>query len=234
MTKYVIQGGKPLFGEVEISGAKNAAVAILPAALLVDGVCRIENIPQISDVHLFFTILDELGASVRSINPHTVEINCTHIRSTRTSYEMARRIRASYYLIGALLGRFARAEVAMKRAGRLPERPVALKTIVTTEMARKVAEFNGVKCFDTFTGFKFMKKLRENGYISVAADGTITLNDSGMEIASRIYGRHKTLTELFAILGVSPKIAAEDACKVEHDLNDETFARITEFVERSR
>lgn len=79
-----------------------------------------------------------------------------------------------------------------------------------------------------------MKKLRENGYISMAADGTITLNDSGMEIASRIYGRHKTLTELFTILGVSPKIAAEDACKVEHDLNDETFARITEFVERSR
>lgn len=79
-----------------------------------------------------------------------------------------------------------------------------------------------------------MKKLRENGYISMAADGTITLNPSGMEIAARIYGRHKTLTELFTILGVSPKIAAEDACKVEHDLNDETFARITEFVESSR
>ncbi|BAK98810.1 putative DtxR family transcriptional regulator [Oscillibacter valericigenes Sjm18-20] len=79
-----------------------------------------------------------------------------------------------------------------------------------------------------------MKKLRENGYISMAADGIITLNDSGMEIASRIYGRHKTLTELFTLLGVTPEIAAEDACKVEHDLNDETFARITEFVERSR
>lgn len=79
-----------------------------------------------------------------------------------------------------------------------------------------------------------MKKLRENGYISMAADGIITLNDSGMEIASRIYGRHKTLTKLFTLLGVTPKIAAEDACKVEHDLNDETFARITEFVERSR
>jgi len=124
LTKYVIQGGKPLFGEVEISGAKNAAVAILPAALLVDGVCRIENIPQISDVHLFFTILDELGASVRSINPHTVEINCTHIRSTRTSYEMARRIRASYYLIGALLGRFARAEVAMPGGCNFGVRPI--------------------------------------------------------------------------------------------------------------
>ena len=77
-----------------------------------------------------------------------------------------------------------------------------------------------------------MKKLRENGYISMAADGTITLNDSGLEVASRVYGRHKTLTRLFTLLGVSPEIAAEDACKVEHDLNEETFARITEFVQK--
>ena len=124
MTKYVIRGGKPLFGEVEISGAKNAVVAILPAALLVDGVCRIENIPQISDVHLLLTILDELGAVVRSINPHTVEIDCTHIRSTRTSYELARRIRASYYLIGSLLGRFAKAEVAMPGGCNFGVRPI--------------------------------------------------------------------------------------------------------------
>lgn len=79
-----------------------------------------------------------------------------------------------------------------------------------------------------------MKKLRENGYISMAEDGAITLNDTGLEIATRIYGRHRTLTELFVILGVPPGIAAEDACKVEHDLHNETFARITEFVEKSR
>ena len=72
MTKYIVQGGKPLFGEVEISGAKNAAVAIIPAALLVDGVCRIENIPQISDVTMSLKILEQLGAGIRSINPHTV------------------------------------------------------------------------------------------------------------------------------------------------------------------
>ena len=77
-----------------------------------------------------------------------------------------------------------------------------------------------------------MKKLRDNGYISMAADGTITLNDSGLEVASRVYGRHKTLTRLFTLLGVSPEIAAEDACKVEHDLNEETFARIKEFVQK--
>ncbi len=113
MTKYMIQGGKPLFGEVEISGAKNAAVAIIPAALLVDGVCRIENIPQISDVTMSLKILEQLGAGIRTINRHTVEIDCSHIRSTRTSYDLARKIRASYYLIGSLLGRFGEAEVAM-------------------------------------------------------------------------------------------------------------------------
>jgi len=113
LTKYIVQGGTPLFGEVEISGAKNAAVAIIPAALLVDGVCRIENIPQISDVTLCLKILENLGANIRSMNRHTVEIDCRHIHSTRTNYDLARRIRASYYLIGALLGRFGQAEVAM-------------------------------------------------------------------------------------------------------------------------
>ena len=77
-----------------------------------------------------------------------------------------------------------------------------------------------------------MKKLRESGYVSMAADGTITLNESGLEIASRIYGRHKTITKLFELLGVSPEQAAADACKVEHDLSDETFGRICDFIRR--
>ncbi len=113
MNKYLINGGRSLFGEVTISGAKNAAVAILPAALLVDGICRIENIPQISDVTLFFNILDELGAHVKVLNRHAIELDCHAIRSTRPSYDLARRIRASYYLVGALLGRFGEATVAL-------------------------------------------------------------------------------------------------------------------------
>ncbi|MFR7893987.1 MAG: hypothetical protein ACLU38_07820 [Dysosmobacter sp.] len=84
MTKYIVHGGKPLFGEVEISGAKNAAVAIIPAAILVDGVCRIENIPQISDVTAILKILEQLGASIRSINRHDGEIDSRHIHTTRT------------------------------------------------------------------------------------------------------------------------------------------------------
>ena len=113
MNKYIIHGGRPLMGEVTISGAKNAAVAIIPAALLVDGVCRIENIPQISDVTLLFSILEELGANVRVLNRHTVEIDSRHVHSTTPSFDLVRRIRASYYLLGALLGRFGKATVAM-------------------------------------------------------------------------------------------------------------------------
>ena len=113
MTKYIVEGGNPLFGEVHISGAKNAAVAIIPAALMVDGVCRIENIPQISDVTLLLTILQDLGANIRAINKNTVEIDCGSIRNGQVPYELARRCRASYYMIGALLGRFGLADVAL-------------------------------------------------------------------------------------------------------------------------
>ena len=75
-----------------------------------------------------------------------------------------------------------------------------------------------------------MKKLRENGYISMDPDGSITLNESGLAIASRVYDRHKTITAFFTLLGVSPGVAAGDACKVEHDLSDETYLQIQKFV----
>ena len=124
MTKYVIHGGKPLHGEVEISGAKNAAVAILPAALLVDGVCRIENVPDISDVTMILGIMKDLGANVRTINPTTVELDCSKVYKQNVPYELARQIRASYYLIGALLGRFGWAEVPPPGGCDLGVRPI--------------------------------------------------------------------------------------------------------------
>ena len=124
LTKYVIQGGKPLFGEITISGAKNAAVAIIPATLLVSGTCRIENIPQISDVTLILNILQDLGADVRTVNRTTVDIDCSHIHNARVPEELARKIRASYYLIGALLGRFGSAEVPPPGGCDLGGRPI--------------------------------------------------------------------------------------------------------------
>ena len=113
MTKYIVEGGRPLFGEIHISGAKNAAVAIIPAALMVSGPCRIENMPRISDVTLLLGILQDLGAKVRYVNPHTVEIDSSNLHNGRVPYESARRCRASYYMLGALLGRFGLADVAL-------------------------------------------------------------------------------------------------------------------------
>ena len=110
MKKYVIHGGRPLYGKVNISGAKNAAVAIIPAALLVEGVCRIENIPQISDVTALLKILEQLGAKVRVLTKSDVEIDCTRINTIHVPQDLTHKIRASYYLIGALLGRFGEAD----------------------------------------------------------------------------------------------------------------------------
>lgn len=111
--KYIIEGGRPLYGDVSISGAKNAVVAIIPATLMVSGPCRIENLPQISDAHLLLGILRDMGASVKYLNEHTVEINASHLRNCRVPYASARRCRASYYMLGALLGRFGLADVAL-------------------------------------------------------------------------------------------------------------------------
>ena len=124
MDQYIIHGGTTLRGEVEISGAKNAAVAIIPAALLVKGVCRIENIPQISDTDTLLTILVELGARVSYINKNTIEIDCSNARCQDAPFELMRKIRASYYLIGSMLGRFGSAKTTMPGGCNFGVRPI--------------------------------------------------------------------------------------------------------------
>ena len=112
MEKIIIKGGKKLEGEVVISGAKNAAVAIIPACLLIKDKCRLENLPQVSDVKLYLNILKSLNADVEYIDENTVEIDCTNVNSYTPPREMVRKMRGSSYLIGALLGRFCNAVVA--------------------------------------------------------------------------------------------------------------------------
>lgn len=124
MDKFVITGGTPLTGEVTVSGAKNAVVAILPATILAQDVCRIENIPNISDVSAMIKILSIMGAHVKYINKNTIEIDTRHINSYVVEHELSKQLRASYYLIGALLGRFNRAEVAMPGGCYLGVRPI--------------------------------------------------------------------------------------------------------------
>ena len=124
MEKYIIQGGNRLVGEVEISGAKNAAVAILPAVILADGVCRIENIPNIADVTTTLEILSTLGAQVRRINRNTVDIDPRTIHTHVVPHDLARHMRASYYFLGALLGRFGTSRVSMPGGCNFGVRPI--------------------------------------------------------------------------------------------------------------
>lgn len=124
MAKYEIHGGVPLRGTVTISGAKNAAVAILPAAILVRGKCRVENVPNISDVRILLHILEDMGAVIRQPEPGVVELDCTDITSTHPNPELVRQIRASYYLMGALLSRFGTADVALPGGCNFASRPI--------------------------------------------------------------------------------------------------------------
>lgn len=126
MRKYRINGGIPLSGAVDISGAKNAVVAILPAALLADEPCRIENIPVIKDVVTSLLLLESLGARVQRIDEHTVEIDPTTVNTCAVNDELARNMRASYYFIGALLGKRGRARVPMPGGCWFGERPMDL------------------------------------------------------------------------------------------------------------
>ena len=152
MDKYVINGGTTLHGEVEISGAKNAAVAIIPAALMVDGVCRIENLPQISDTDMLLTILSELGACVRYINSSVVEIDCTDVHLQDAPYELMRKIRASYYLIGAMLGRFGSAKTTMPGGCNFGVRPIDQHIKGMTALGAAVDVKNGFVYADAAGG----------------------------------------------------------------------------------
>lgn len=124
MDKFIIKGGRPLEGEVEISGAKNAVVAIIPAVILADGPCILENVPQISDVSISLRILYEMGADVRMLGKNTVRIDASGIKEPIVPYEMAKHMRASYYFLGTLLGKFNRARVSMPGGCYLGDRPI--------------------------------------------------------------------------------------------------------------
>ena len=124
MAIYEIKGGTPLSGEVTISGAKNAAVAILPAALLVEGKCRVENVPDISDVQVLLDILQDMGVQVSREACGTVELDCTTITKTEPNASLVRKMRASYYLMGALLSRFHKAHVALPGGCNFASRPI--------------------------------------------------------------------------------------------------------------
>ena len=126
MEQYVIKGGNPLYGEVEIGGAKNAALAILAAAIMTDETVTIDNLPNVRDINVLLQAIEEIGAHVERGVIHKVKINGSFIRGVNVDNEFIRRIRASYYLIGALLGKYKHAEVALPGGCDIGSRPIDL------------------------------------------------------------------------------------------------------------
>ncbi len=126
MEQYVIKGGNPLYGEVEIGGAKNAALAILAAAIMTDETVTIDNLPNVRDINVLLQAIKEIGAHVERVDIHKVKINGSFIRGVNVDNEFIRRIRASYYLIGALLGKYKHAEVALPGGCDIGSRPIDL------------------------------------------------------------------------------------------------------------
>ncbi len=124
MDKFLIKGKTPLKGTVSVNGAKNAAVAILPATVLINGKCRIDNIPNISDILRCYDILELLGAKITIISPNEIEIDCTNIQEKEIPLDMTKKFRASYYFIGALLGRFGHASVGFPGGCNFGSRPI--------------------------------------------------------------------------------------------------------------
>ena len=148
MEQYIIKGGNPLVGEVEIGGAKNAALPILAASIMTDETVTIDNLPDVNDINVLLEAIEGIGADVKRINPHTVKINGSGIGNFDIEYDYIKKIRASYYLLGALLGKYKRAEVALPGGCNIGSRPIdqhlkgfrALGAYVDIEHGKIIAE----------------------------------------------------------------------------------------------
>ena len=148
MEQYIIKGGNPLVGEVEIGGAKNAALAILAAAIMTDETVLIDNLPDVNDINVLLEAIQGIGAMVQRVDRHTVKINGSAITDFNIDYEYIKKIRASYYLLGAMLGKYKRAEVALPGGCNIGSRPIdqhlkgfrALGADVDIEHGKIVAE----------------------------------------------------------------------------------------------
>lgn len=148
MEQYIIKGGSPLVGEVEIGGAKNAALAILAAAIMTDETVTIDNLPDVNDINVMLEAIDGIGATVQRLDRHTVKINGSGVADFSIDYDFIKKIRASYYLLGALLGKYNKAEVALPGGCNIGSRPIdqhlkgfrALGAEVDIEHGKIVAE----------------------------------------------------------------------------------------------
>ena len=189
MEKLVITGKTPLKGEVIISGAKNAAVAIIPATLLINGICTIDNLPNISDVKLYCDILKDLGAKVTWNTPNEVTIDTRNINCCNAPLEVTRKFRASYYLIGALLGRCHKAQVGIPGGCNLGQRPIDqhIKGFEALGASVEVSQGNITASTEKLTGTSIYMDIVSVGatinvmLASVLAEGTTIIDNAAKE-----------------------------------------------------
>ena len=189
MEKLVITGGTPLKGEVTISGAKNAAVAILPATLLINGICTIENLPNISDVKIYCEILEQIGAKIDWIGENTITIDTRQINKTECPLELTSKFRASYYMIGALLGRKGAATVGMPGGCKLGARPIdqhikgfeALGATVEVSQGKIAAKAKKLKANSIYMDITSVGATINVMLAAVLADGTTIIDNAAKE-----------------------------------------------------
>lgn len=189
MEKLVITGPTPLRGDVTISGAKNAAVSIIPATILINGVCTIENLPNISDVKSYCEILKTLGIKITWINRHTIQVDSRNITSSSAPLDLTRKFRASYYLIGALLGRCGHAEVGLPGGCNLGPRPIdqhikgfeALGAKVNVSNGNITATCDKLKANSIYMDIVSVGATMNIILASVLAEGTTTIDNAAKE-----------------------------------------------------
>ena len=189
MDKLVVKGGKRLKGEVTVSGAKNAAVAVIPAAVMATGVTVLENLPAIEDVRNICHTIEEMGGKCRFIDEHTLEIDCNEGVSYKADFEGVQKMRASYYLIGALLARYKKAEVAMPGGCNFGKRPIDLHLKGFRALGATVIEEDGmVKAYaEKLVGTSiYMDQVSVGATINVMlaatmAEGTTTIENAAKE-----------------------------------------------------
>lgn len=199
MEKIIVNGGTPLFGQVEISGFKNAALPIIYACVLVKGKCVLENIPAISDITYSFEILRGIGAKVRMIDRTTYEVDCTDVEPGRSDYELVRKIRGSYYLLGAEFGRFGRAKVGFPGGCNFGVRPID----------------QHIKGFEALGG----RVSTEGGYIDIESDG----RPVGTNIFFDVSSVGATLNVMIAAATAEGTTIIENAAREPHIVDCANF-----------
>ena len=189
MEQYIIKGGNPLVGEVEIGGAKNAALGILAAAIMADEPVLIENLPDVNDINVMLEAIEGIGAMVQRIDRHTVKINGNTIGDFSIDYDYIKKIRASYYLLGALLGKYKRAEVALPGGCNIGSRPIdqhlkgfrALGADVEIEYGKILAEADRLVGKHIYFDVVSVGATINVMFAAIGAEGTTVIENAAME-----------------------------------------------------